>query len=112
MSLIGEATFLASSPARSKVFVGGRLPRQPLAGLGGEERRRGNGRQADPGLFDRRPVGAQLDPRSRAATAMSISFRGMKRSYAEPLKGTGGGNDDRRQDLAFLKHIPARSGAE
>src|SRR5271157_5781381 len=90
MSLIGEATFLANSPARSKVLsVAGFPASHWLASAA----------KSGVGATAARPIRAcsivvpsalSLTHDPAPATAMSISFRGMNRSYAEPLKGTCG----------------------
>ena len=90
MSLIGEATFLASSPARSKFFAVAGFP---------DSHWLASAAKSGVGATAARPIRAcsivvpsalSVTHDAAPATAMSISFRGMKRSYAEPLKGTGG----------------------
>src|SRR5215471_16702165 len=92
MSLIGDATLRANSPARTNVSSDAGLPASQSPASAANL---GVGAIADTAIRAFRMVAPDLSSctqEAAPATAMSISFRGMKRSYAEPLDATGGGN--------------------
>ena len=105
MSLIGVATFLASSPACGEASLGrAACPASHSAGLVGEHRRRGDRRQGDAGRFDLVAGRVQLHPRRRADHGDVHFVAGN-----EPLVGRAAAGPWRRRKISRRPDSPGCS---